>query len=113
MSKMTKKPKAAKIPRDLTDKDMFRDYVEQETLEEKFVAAEKKEEKRRKEEERPEPPANLARAGLTPEIMDRLGRELLQLKMELFREDIKEYTMQIKREGKKIVLTPVERGSAK
>ena len=45
--------------------------------------------------------------------MDRLGRELLQLKMELFREDIKEYTMQIKHEGKKIVLTPVERGSAK
>ena len=49
MSKMTKKqPKAGKIPRGLTDKDMFRDYVEEETLEEKLVAAEKKAEKQRK-----------------------------------------------------------------
>ena len=42
MSKMTKKqPKAGKIPRGLTDKDMFRDYVEEESLEDVFVAAEK------------------------------------------------------------------------
>lgn len=108
---MTKKPKAAKIPRDLTDKDMFRDYVEEATVEEKFAAAEKAEEKRRKERNAMEPPADLARAGLTPEIMERLGKELLQLKMELFREDIKEYTMKIKREGKNIILTPVERSS--
>ena len=106
---MTKKPKAAKIPRDLTDKDMFRDYVEEATVEEKLAAAEKAEEKRRKERNAMEPPADLARAGLTPEIMERLGKELLQLKMELFREDIKEYTMKIKREGKNIILTPVER----
>ncbi len=109
MSKMTKKPKAEKIPRGLTDKDMFRDYVEEETLEARFVAAEKKEEKRRREKDEIEPPANLARAGLTSDIMDRLGRELLQLKMELFREGIKEYTMQIRREGQNIILTPVER----
>ena len=109
MSKMTKKPKTAKIPRDLSDKDMFRDYVEEETVEEKFAAAEKKAEKQRREKEESEPPANLAKAGLTADIMDRLGKELLQLKMELFREDIKDYTMQIKREGRKIILTPVER----
>jgi len=106
---MTKKPKTAKIPRDLSDKDMFRDYVEEETVEEKFAAAEKKAEKQRREKEESEPPANLAKAGLTADIMDRLGKELLQLKMELFREDIKDYTMQIKREGRKIILTPVER----
>lgn len=109
VSKMTKKqPKAGKIPRGLTDKDMFRDYVEEESLEQKLVAAEKKEERRRKEKEEKEPPADLVRAGFTPDIVDRLGKELLQLKMELFREDIKKYTIQIKREGKKIVLTPVE-----
>ncbi len=109
MSKMTKKPRAGKIPRDLSDKDMFRDYVEEETIEAKFEALGKKEEKQRKEKEEMEPPANLAKAGLTADIMDRLGKELLQLKMELFREDIKDYTMQIKREGKKILLIPVER----
>ena len=109
MSRMTKKPKAEKIPRGLTDKDMFQGYEEETTVEEKFVAAEKEEAKRRKERGTVEPPADLARAGLTPDIMDRLGRELLQLKMELFREGIKEYTMQIRREGQNIILTPVER----
>ena len=106
MSKMTKKPKQAKIPKNLSDKDMFAGFVEEETLESKFIAAEKAEEKRRKERASVEPPADLARAGLTPEIMERLGKELLQLKMELFREDIKNYTMQIKRDGQKIILSP-------
>ena len=105
---MTKKQKPARIPRNLTDKDMFRDYVEEATVEEALIAAEKKEEKRRQEGGKPEPPADLARAGLTADIMERLGKELLQLKMELFREDIKNYTMQIKRDGKNIILTPKE-----
>lgn len=109
MSKMTKKPPVQKIPRGLTDKDMFQGYVEEESLEDVFVAAEKAEDKKRRERAGIEPPADLARAGLDADIMDRLGKELLQLKMELFREDIKDYTIQIKREGKKIVLTPLER----
>ncbi len=112
MSKMMKKAKAAqtaKIPRGLSDKDMLAGFVEEESLEEKLLAAEKAAEKRRKEEAAAEPPMNLARAGLTPDIMDRLGKELLQLKMELYREDIKSYTMQIKREGKNIILSPKAR----
>lgn len=109
MSKMTKKPKAEKIPRGLTDKEMFRDYVEEETPEIAFAAAEKRKEKRLREKDGIEPPADLARAGLTADIMDRLGRELLQLKMELFREGVKDYVMQIQREGERIILTPVER----
>ena len=38
----------AKIPKNLSDKDMIRDYVEEETLEDKFIAAEKEAENARK-----------------------------------------------------------------
>ena len=40
----------------------------------------------------------------------RLGRKLLELKMELFREGMKNYTLKVKREGWDIIITPVVKG---
>ena len=95
----------SKIPKNLSDKDMFKNYVEEATLEDQFAAAEKK----RKAQAAAEPPAELARAGFTPELTDQLGRALMELKMALFREDIKEYSFKVRREGHEIVLTAVPR----
>ena len=39
----------SKIPKNLTDKDMLKNWVEQETVEDKFLRAEKIEDKRRRE----------------------------------------------------------------
>ena len=55
---------------------------------------------------RVEAPADFLRAGFTPQLTEELARALLQLKMELYREDVKNYTFQIKRDGEKIVLIP-------
>ena len=106
MSKMTKKQPKAKIPRGLTDKDMVRDYVEEETIEAKFAKAEKAREKKQREAAEAAPPANLARAGFTPALTDELGRALTQLKMELALQGITSYTLKVKREGQNIVLMP-------
>ena len=65
---------------------------------------EKKAEK--KKQESLEAPADFLRAGFTPQLTEELARALLQLKMELYREDVKNYTFQIKRDGEKIVLIP-------
>ena len=46
MSKMTKKVPKAKIPRGLSDKDMMKDFIEEDTLEEKFVRAAKAQEQK-------------------------------------------------------------------
>ena len=73
----------SKIPKNLSDKDMFKDYVEDTSIEDRFRAA-----------------------GFTPQLTEELARALLQLKMELYREDVKNYTFQIKRDGEKIVLIP-------
>ena len=94
----------SKIPKNLSDKDMFKDYVEDTSIEDRFRAAEKKAEK--KKQESLEAPADFLRAGFTPQLTEELARALLQLKMELYREDVKNYTFQIKRDGEKIVLIP-------
>lgn len=91
-----------RIPKNLSDKDMVRGFVEEETLADRFARIEKEE----KKEEAAEPPLNLARAGFTLALMDDLGRALMQLKMELFREGVKNYTFKITRQGERIVLTP-------
>ena len=95
-----------KIPKNLSDKDMLRDYQEEPTLEEAFA---RREEAARDDERRvaAEPTADIRVAYLTPDIIGELGRELLALKMELFNEGVREYHMRLKREGKNIVLFPV------
>lgn len=95
-----------KIPKNLTDKDMFKDYVEDMSIEDHFVRAEQTAKKKRQQEAEQPVPAELTRAGFTPQLTDELGRALLQLKMELFRASVKSYTFQIKRDGESIVLTP-------
>ena len=94
----------SKIPKNLSDKDMFKDYVEDTSREDRFRAAEKKAEK--KKQESLEAPADFLRSGFTSQLTEELARALLQLQMELYREDVKNYTFQIKCDGEKIVLIP-------
>ena len=96
----------SRIPKGLSDKDMFQSYVEETSLEDRFVAAEKAAEEKRRESAGIEPPAELGRAGFTPVLTEELGKALLQLKMELYRSGITNYSFKIKRDGESIVLTP-------
>ncbi len=99
----------AKIPKGLSDKDMLQGYVEQVTLESQFLAAEEAEDKRRRARAgRSEPEENLALPGCTDARAEALGRALLELKMELFRDGIKNYTMKVKKDGQSIIIKPVE-----
>lgn len=99
-----------KIPRGLSDKDMLQGYVEQVTMESQFLAAEEAEDKRRRARAgaAAAPEKNIALTGFTEELTEELGRRLLELKMELFREGVRSYTMKVKREGRSIIITPVE-----
>ncbi len=98
-----------KIPKNLTDKDMVKNYVEEETIESKLIAAEKKAELIRRAEKLQEPPEPLAKAGFTPELSDRLGKELLALKIELANAGVKNYNFKIKRDGDRITLTVTDK----
>ena len=99
----------AKIPKGLSDKDMLQGYVEQVTMESQFLAAEEAEDKRRRARAgMSKPEKNIALTGFTDELTEELGRKLLELKMELFREGIKNYTMKIKKDEQSIIIKPVE-----
>ena len=99
----------SKIPRGLTDQDMIKDYVEEDNIETQLLKAAKKAEKRRLVEEAEAPPAPLAKAGFTKELTEKLGMELLALKIELSNSGVKGYNFKIKRDGEKITLTVADK----
>ena len=96
----------SKIPKNLTDKDMLKNWVEEETVEDKFLRAEKIEDKKRRERAGIEPPAELARAGLMRQLTEELGKALTELKMQLSLKGAKDITYKVKNDGTKIVITP-------
>jgi len=98
----------AKIPKGLSDKDMLQGYVEQVTME--FMAAEEAEDKKRRAKAAlGKPEKNIALTGFSDELVEELGRKLLELKMELFREGVKNYTLKVKKDGHTITIKPIER----
>ena len=98
-----------KIPRGLTDKDMVKNYVEEETIESQLLTAAKKAEKMRLIEEAEAPPEPLAKSGFTKELTEKLGMELLALKIELLNSGVKSYNLKVKRDGEKITLTVIDK----
>ena len=102
-----------KIPKNLSDKEMFAGYAEEATLEERFIKAEEAAEKKRKEEAPQEPPADFIKMGFTPELAEELGKTLTALRIELSREGIRNYGFKIRRDGRKITLTAEEKSAGK
>ena len=98
-----------KIPRGLTDKDMIKNYVEEQSVEQQMLTAAKKAEKLRRIEEAEAPPEPLAKAGFTKELTEKLGMELLALKIELAASGVKNYNFKIKRDGEKIFISVIDK----
>ena len=93
----------AKIPKGLGDKDMFKGYAEKETFETMFLSA----------DEEPKPviknkktlKEDLNTAYLTKDLQEKIGKLLLDLKMDLYKEGIIDYEIKVKKIGMDIVLS--------
>ena len=91
----------AKIPKGLGDKDMFKGYAEKETFETMFLSA----------EEEPKPviknkiKEDLNTAYLTKDLQEKIGKFLLDLKMDLYKDGIIDYEIKVKKIGMDIVLS--------
>ena len=92
-----------KIPKNLSDKDMMKNWVEPETLEEQFEKAEKAEAKRRREA----PGVALAKAGFTRRLTEDLGKALTELKLQLTLKGATDIKYKIKKDGETITIRPV------
>ena len=95
----------AKIPKNRTDKDMMQGFEEEETLSEVLLRKERQAEERARVEAAQEPPADLARAGLTSAQVDELGRALMELKLSLAQEGVQQYRLKIRRKGRQVIIT--------
>ena len=88
---------------------MLHDYTEEKTAESVFLDAEANEDKKRRRTVGVQPKENLQIAYLTPDIVERLGKLLLELKLDLYQQGITDYSMKVQRAGRDIVLSTVER----
>ena len=95
----------AKIPKNRSDKDMMQGFEEEETLAEVLLKRERQEEERTRLQAAQEPPADLARAGLSSAQVDELGRALMELKLSLAQEGVQHYRLKIQRKGRQVVIT--------
>ena len=95
----------AKIPKNRSDKDMMQGFEEEETLAEVLLKRERQEEERVRLQAAQEPPADLARAGLSSAQVDELGRALMELKLSLAQEGVQHYRLKIQRKGRQVVIT--------
>ena len=94
----------AKIPKNRSDKDMMQGF-EEETLAEVLLRKERQAEERARASAVQEPPADLARAGLSSAQADELGRALLELKLTLAQEGVKHYQLKIQRKDRQVIIT--------
>jgi len=98
----------AKIPKNLSDKDMLKGFKEEKTLEDLFIEADAKEQKKQQQKKAVAHEV-IEIAYLTPDIVDKLGKMLLELKLSLYQEGVVDYSMTIRREGNDIILSPKEK----
>ena len=96
----------SKIPKNLSDKDMMKNWVEPETLEQQFEKAEKAAEKKRREAPGVEPPLELAKAGFDRRLTEELGKALTEMRLQLTLKGAKDIRFRIKKDGETITITP-------
>ena len=92
-----------KIPKNLSDKAMFGGYKEQESFESVFLAAEEEPSIQPAKKAKAE---NLNTAFLPMALQEKIGKLLLELKVDLYKEDIVDYDIKAKRDGNTVVLSP-------
>ncbi|MBP5200463.1 MAG: hypothetical protein J6Z82_07420 [Schwartzia sp.] len=95
-----------KIPRNLSDKDMFKGWQEEPTLEETML---------KKKAARPQPKRTTApekRDGayqtyLSQDAIDTMEKLLLEIKLDLYKQGISDYRVNVRRDGNNILLEHV------
>lgn len=95
----------AKIPKGLTDAQMTAGMEEELTFENGAYQDEKTKKKKIQPKKKNE---NMALDFITPALAEKLGNQLLELKLALYQEGIVDYRFRVERQGHAIVMTAVE-----
>lgn len=95
----------AKIPKGLTDAQMTAGMEEELTFENGAYQDEKTKKKKVQSKKKDD---NMLLEFITPALAEKLGRQLLELKLALYQEGIVDYRFRVERQGHAIVMTAVE-----
>ncbi len=95
----------AKIPKGLTDAQMTAGMEEELTFENGAYQDEKTKKKKIQPKKKNE---NMVLDFITPALAEKLGNQLLELKLALYQEGIVDYRFRVERQGHAIVMTAVE-----
>ncbi len=97
-----------KIPRNLSDKDMFKGWQEEPTIEEAMLqAAEPKIAARPQSKTKPEKRDGAYQTYLSQDAIDTMEKLLLEIKLDFFKQGISDYCVNVRREGNNILLEHV------
>lgn len=95
----------AKIPRGLSDEQMTAGMDEDLTFENGGYQDEKTKKKKVQPKKKDD---NMLLDFITPALAEKLGRQLLELKLALYQEGIVDYRFRVERQGHAIVMTAIE-----
>ncbi|MBP2632922.1 MAG: hypothetical protein H6Q70_3550 [Firmicutes bacterium] len=97
-----------RIPKNLSDKVMVAGFKEEKNFEHMFLAAEEDEPfVKPKPKEINKEKEDISTAFLTKELQEKIGKSLLELKLELYKDGLVDYDIKVVRDGKQIVLSAV------
>lgn len=97
-----------KIVRNRSDAEMFKGYKEELTFENSQSDAGEPEKPARRPADTAKKAEDINTAFLTPELQQQVGKALLELKLQLFKEGVVDYSLKVTREGRRIILTAAE-----
>lgn len=97
----------AKIPKNLSDKAMVEGFVEPESFERIFLSSQETVEEPVKLRKSGAVKESLEQSFVSPELAGEIGKALMELKLDLYKEGIVDYRIKVSRQARSIVLTPV------
>ena len=95
----------SKIPKNLSDKDMFKDYKEEKKEKSLFDIAREFDKNNTTAGKKNN--NNIKDSYIDAKLAVDLEKELLKLKLDLYKEGIVDYQIKVKREDNKIILVPM------
>ena len=95
----------SKIPKNLSDKDMFKDYKEEKKEKSLFDIAREFDKNNAAAGKKNN--NNIKDSYIDAKLAVDLEKELLKLKLDLYKEGIVDYQIKVKREDNKIILVPM------
>ncbi len=99
-----------KIPKNLSDKDMFKGWQEEPTIEETMLQSAEPKKAARPQPKRaaaPDKRDGAYQTYLSQDAIDTMEKLLLEIKLDLYKQGISDYRVNVRREGNKILLDHV------